>query len=102
MPIYTYENTNTGEQFDILMKLSEKEGYEKANPHLRSKITGAPGIVGGTGDRTRPDNGFKEVLSKISEANPYSALAQDYGKKDPLSVKKREAVTRYQNTKTGE
>lgn len=102
MPIYTYENTDTGEQFDILMKLSEKEGYEKDNPHLKNKITGAPGIVGGRGDRTRPNDGFKEVLSKISESNPYSALAQDYGKKDPLSVKKRDAVSRYQQTKQGD
>lgn len=99
MPIYTYEDTNTGEQFDILMKLSEKEGYEKDNPHLIVKITGAPGIVGGTGDRTRPSNGFQEVLSKISESNPYSALAQDYGKKDHLSVKKREVVSKFQQTK---
>ncbi len=99
MPIYTYENTETGEVFDILMKLSEKDEFQQNNPHLKSKITGAPGIVGGTGDRTRPSNGFKEVLSKIAEANPSSALASDFGKKDPMSVKKRDAIQRYNANK---
>ena len=28
-----------------------------------------------------PDGGFKEVLSKISEANPTSALANTYGRR---------------------
>jgi hypothetical protein len=32
------------------------------------------------------------VLSKVSEANPHSALAETHGKKDALSVKKREIV----------
>ncbi len=99
MPIYTYENTETGEVFDILMKLSEKDEFQQNNPHLKSKITGAPGIVGGTGDRTRPSNGFKEVLSKIAEANPSSALASDFGKKDSMSVKKRDAIQRYNANK---
>ena len=99
MPIYTYENTETGEVFDILMKMSEKDEFQQDNPHLKSKITGAPGIVGGHGDRTKPNGGFKEVLSKIAEANPSSALASDYGKKDPMSVKKRDAVQRYRASK---
>jgi hypothetical protein len=48
----------------------------------------------GTGDRIKPPEGFKEVLSKISDANPTSKLADDYGKKDKKSVAVRDSMKR--------
>lgn len=92
MPIYSFRNNETGEEYDKIMSWDDKVEYLKENPHLESIITGAPGLVGGTGDRTKPPSGFKEVLSKIADANPNSKLANDYGKKDHKSVKIREAV----------
>jgi len=56
----------------------------------------ATALIGGTGDRTKVDGGFKEVLSKIADANPNSNLASDYGKKDKKSVMVRDAVQRVQ------
>jgi hypothetical protein len=32
------------------------------------------------------------VLSRVADANPYSNMADDYGKKDPTNVKLRETV----------
>jgi len=92
MPTYSFRNNDTGEEYDMLMKYDEKLTYLQDNPHIDSIITGAPGLLAGTGDRTKPPSGFKEVLSKIAEANPNSTLANDYGKKDHKSVKVREVV----------
>jgi len=95
MPLYDFLNTQTGEYIEKMCSVSQRENFLKENPHFKPVMLGAPGMVGGTGDRTKPDNGFKEVLSKISEANPTSALASDYGKKDSKSVKIRNAVQKH-------
>jgi hypothetical protein len=52
----------------------------------------AMNIVGGTGDAVKPNGGFTEVMQGIAAANPYSPLADTYGKKDPTSVKLRNVV----------
>ena len=74
MPTYTYRNINTGEVFDKMMKIADKEQFLLDNPDLES-IIGAPAM----GDSVRlgirrPDNGFREVLSKISDAKYKSNL----------------------------
>lgn len=100
MPIYEIENTETGEIFEVMMKISDKEGMLQKNPHFR-QVPQAPNInKGGVGDRVRPDGGFKEVLSKISDANPTSALAQDFGKKDAKSVAQRNVAKKIRDTFT--
>ena len=74
MPTYTYRNIKTGEVFDKIMKIAEKEQFLLDNPDLES-IIGAPAM----GDSVRlgirrPDDGFREVLSKMSDANYKSNL----------------------------
>jgi hypothetical protein len=93
MPIYTIENTITGEVEDQLLSISAMEALISDNPHLR-QIIGAPNIIGGTGDRTRPPDGFKQVLSRVADANPTSALADDYGRKDKKSTAIRDSLKR--------
>ena len=94
MPMYTFENTDTGEQFDLLMKIADKEKYLKKHSNIKQVIT-APNLnFGGVGDRTKPPSGFKDVLSRIGEANPMSPMADDYGKKDAKSVAIRDSVKR--------
>ena len=39
MPIYTFENTKTGEVFDDMMTISEKETYLKQNPNIKKTRT---------------------------------------------------------------
>ena len=93
MPTYTIENTITGEVYEDFMSISDKEALLENNPHLR-QIIGAPNIVGGTGDRTRPPDGFKQVLSRIADANPTSGLADTYGGKDKKSSAVRDSLKR--------
>lgn len=94
MPIYSFRNKETGEEWDELMSISSAEEYLKENPSIERFISKAPGLVGGTGDRTKTDGGFKEVLSKIAHANPNSQLANDHGPKDRKSVAIRDTVQR--------
>lgn len=94
MPIYSIRNKKTGEEWEEMMSWSSLQEYLEANPQFESIITKAPGIIGGTGDRTKPDDGFKEVLSKIADANPTSKLADDFGKKDKKSVAIRDSMKR--------
>ena len=96
MPTYKFHNKNTGEVWEDFMGISAADEYLEENPHIERMGAGAPGLVGGRGDRTKPDGGFKEVLSKIAEANPTSALANDYGKKDAKAVAVRNITQKYQ------
>ena len=50
MPTYTLEDTETGEQHDVMMTWDDLQEYKKGNPHLRQVITGGPAIVGGVGN----------------------------------------------------
>lgn len=73
MPTYTFRDNNTGEQFEKVMKIAEREEYLHQNPHIESIIVSAPAF---SGDRIvlKTDNGFKEVLQKIHQKTPGSIL----------------------------
>lgn len=101
MPTYNFENIETGEITQEVMKISERDVFLENNPQLKSVMLGAPASVKATGDRTKPPGGFKEVLSKISEANPTSALAGDYGHKDHKSVTTRNIVQKHREKAGG-
>lgn len=95
MPTYNFENTETGEITEESMKISERDEFLVNNPQLKSVMLSAPSTVKATGDRTKAPNGFKEVLSKVAEANPTSALAGDFGSKDQKSVTTRNIVQKH-------
>jgi predicted nucleic acid-binding Zn ribbon protein len=98
MPTYQFLNTETGEEFEVLMKISEREEYLKSNPHIQSVLT-APALVSGvstSNSRTgRVPEGFKEVLSKVAEKHPTSKVAQRYGKKSIKQVKTEQIIKKH-------
>ena len=53
-----------------------KKKHIKLLPPTRLNIVSSTGTIDG-----KTDSGWKEVMSKISEAHPKSELAQRYGKK---------------------
>lgn len=76
MPTYTFRNKETGEVFDKIMRWSQRQEYLDQNPNIEPLIGGAPAL----GDSVRlgirrTDDGFKEVLSKISSNNYKSNLS---------------------------
>ncbi len=76
MPLYDFQDVETGEVFELRLKIAEKEGFLKANPNLK-QIIHAPVIVSGVDGQRRVDDGFKEVLSKIAEQNPQTNFGRE-------------------------
>lgn len=73
MPTYDFRNKETGEVFEKVMKIADKEQYLIDNPHLEQTITTAPAFAG---DHIilKKDTGFKEVLQRVHEKTPGSQL----------------------------
>jgi hypothetical protein len=80
MPIYDFVNNKTGQEERYSMKISDKDKFLEDNPDLKQVILGAPMTVRSVGG-IRNDDGWKENLSRISEAHPNSALADKLGGK---------------------
>ena len=95
MPTYTFQDTETGEVFDKILKISEKDNFLKDNPNLKSLVTGI-NIVAGVGS-IKSDSGWKENLSRIAEAHPRSALADRHGNKSIKDIKTKQVVEKHMN-----
>ena len=76
MPLYDFQDTETGEEFELQLKLSEREEFLKANPNVKQLLS-APRIVSGVDGLRKVDDGFKEVLSKVAEQNPQSNFGRE-------------------------
>lgn len=102
MPTYNFLNTDTGEPFEAIMKIAEKENFLKENPHIQSVIT-ASNIVSGvsTSKQNRVPDGFKEVLSKVAEAHPTSHVADKHGQKSIKQLKNEQIVKKHVQKVTG-
>lgn len=96
MPTYNFIDTETGEEFESFMKISEREEFLKVNPHIQPIIT-APNIVSGVVGigSNRVPNGFNEVLSKVAEAHPTSKVGQQYGNKSIKQVQSEQVVKKH-------
>jgi hypothetical protein len=93
MPTYIFKNTKTDETYEKFLSISEREEYLKDNPEV-IQVPTVPNIVGGVGG-IKTDGGFNEVLSKISEAHPTSALAQRHTRRTAKQVKTQQAITKH-------
>lgn len=102
MPTYTFFNSETGEAFEMMLKISERDNFLVENPHIQPVLT-APAILSGvsTSNQNRVPDGFKEVLSKISEAHPSSSVAEKHGKKSIKQIKTDQVVKKHVERVTG-
>ena len=81
MPTYRFYNSKTKEEYTDLMSISDMEEFIKKK-HIKLLPPTQINIVSSVGNiDSKTDNGWKEVLSKVSEAHPASNLAAQYGKK---------------------
>lgn len=107
MPRYAWEDPKTGEQWETIMTYEEMMTYKEENPHLHqifqmnftsSRYTSTNGL--------KNDDGWNEMLSRIGEAHPDSALGQTNRKKTIKEIKTKEAIEKnrkrlgIKNTKT--
>jgi hypothetical protein len=71
MPLYSFENTETGEEFDMQMKMAELDTFLAENKNVRQIFTQL-----NIGDSvrlgiTKPPSDFsKYVLGRVKETNP--------------------------------
>ena len=101
MPIYTFENTKTGKVFDDMMSISEKESYLKKNKHIKQKLTTINISSGVQGVNMKTDGGWKDNLSRIADAHPNSALAQQHKKRSIKEVKTQQVVAQHRRRQQG-
>ena len=85
MPTYVFKDKLTGDQFEKFLSISEKEQFLKDNPDYKSILT-APNIISGARVSTRKLGGFKEVLQKVGEGNPGSAVDRTYNRRTAKQV----------------
>lgn len=74
MPRYSFTDTNTGEEFNQIMTIAERDTYLEENPHIKQKLaTPAFGDSVRLGIR-RPDDNFNDVLKKAKSAHRHSTI----------------------------
>ncbi|MGY8975484.1 MAG: hypothetical protein ACKVHD_04305 [Alphaproteobacteria bacterium] len=92
MPTYRFKDHNTKRVWEDLMTISEMEKFKKKK-HIELLPPTQMNIVSSVGSiDSKTDNGWKETLSKISQAHPNSPLAQQYGSKRSVSDTQVESV----------
>lgn len=96
MPTYTFVDTLTDRVFDVFLKISELDDFKINYPNY-TQIIQAPSIVSGIScsKNNRVPDGFKDVLKKVADAHPASALADKVGQKSIKQVKTETVVNNY-------
>ena len=101
MPTYRFYNSKTKEEYTDLMSISEMEEFIKKK-HIKLLPPTQSNIVSSTGSiDSKTDNGWKEVLSKVSEAHPASNLASQYGKKSVKDTQIDKVIKTHRAKKAG-
>ena len=73
MPTYEFQDTNTGEVFEKILKISEREQFLKENPHIEQRISSVrPVIDSARLGRMKPDQGFRDLLSSMKNNKSYT------------------------------
>ena len=101
MPTYRFYNSKTKQEYTDLMSISEMEEFIKKK-HIKLLPPTQLNIVSSTGTMDgKTDSGWKEVMSKISEAHPKSALAERYGKKSVKDTQIDRVIKQHRAKKAG-
>ena len=101
MPTYRFYNKRTKKEYTDLMSISEMEEFIK-NKHIELLVPTKLNIVSSVGNiDSKTDSGWKEVMSKISEAHPASNLAQQYGKKSVKDTQIDSVIHKHRRKKAG-
>ena len=101
MPTYNFYNSKTKETYTDLMSISDMEEFIKKK-HIKLLPPTQINIVSSVGNiDSKTDNGWKEVLSKVSEAHPASNLASQYGKKSVKDTQVDRIIHKHRRKKAG-
>jgi len=101
MPIYTFENTKTGEVYDDMMSIADMEKFLKKNKHIKQRLTTINISSGVQGVNMKTDGGWKDNLSRIADAHPTSELAKQHKKRSIKEVKTQQVVEKHRRRQRG-
>lgn len=74
MPTYSFRDKTTGEIFDKILRISEREQFLTDHPNLEQVLTQAPQINANTIGGNQHRKAFKEVLNKIHSKTAGSVM----------------------------
>lgn len=94
LPTYDFVNNETGEEFEMFMSIAAREQYLKDNPNIQ-QVLGATFTVSGVSITGKVPDGFKEVLSKVSENHKTSAVANAHGRKSMKEIKTKQLLDKH-------
>jgi len=101
MPTYRFLNTRTKKEYTDLMSISEMEEFIKKK-HIKILPPTQLNIVSSVGHiDSKTDSGWKDVLSKITDAHPSSELANQYGKKSVKDTQVDRIIHKHRAKKAG-
>lgn len=74
MPTYNFRNNETGEEIEVMMRISELDEYKKNNPHMTQFLTRAPSVAYDSAAlsvsaTTKTDDNFNSLLKHIKKGN---------------------------------
>ena len=95
MPTYVLEDKETGEQQEVFMSFGEMQEYKKI--HDLKQVVQAPNIVSGARVGTGKLGGFKEVLQKVGEGFPGSAVDKQHNRRTAKQVKTDAIVKKHKD-----
>ena len=100
MPTYKFKNLITGVVYEDFMSIKEMDKLRE-NPNIELQMPDTLNIISQTGDNidAKTDAGWKETLSKISEAHPNSELANQYGRKSTKEVKIQNTLDKHRKVR---
>ena len=103
MPTYNFINEDTGEIFEKVMRMGDREDFLASNPTIRQLPPDRMNIVSGNNYAgLKNDGGFNEQMSRIADAHPTSASASQYGDKSAKAVKTRQAVEKWRKKRSAD
>jgi hypothetical protein len=101
MPTYRFYNKRTKKEYTDLMSISEMEEFIKKK-HIKILPPTQLNIVSSVGHiDSKTDSGWKDVLSKITDAHPSSELANQYGKKSVKDTQVDRIIHKHRAKKAG-
>ena len=95
MPSYSFKNNDTGEEFEQILSMSEREKFLEQNPHIHQLPSLFATSASGTGDRIKNDDGWKENMARIGEAHPGSPIADRYTKATTKDINTRNVLRKH-------
>ena len=93
---YTFRHIKTHKIKTVQLSIAEYDAYLASHPKLERWLESAPVISHKPGFENKIPSGFKDVLQKIGETNPYTELGDNYRKNKTIKeIKTRDVVRNF-------